>query len=113
MPHCIVEYASELKNDVSPARMMEIVFTACVDSQLFQRQDIKVRAISFDDYLVGNGDRRFLHVCLKILDGRSPQQKQNLSQSVLQELVALGLSNTEITVDVCDTVGQSYSKHRE
>jgi len=112
MPHCIIEYAQDIEGDVAPQVMIEQVLKACVASQLFHLDDIKLRALPYTCYQIGDKKRPFLHVDVKMLSGRSPEQKLALSQAVLGALSELALTQVETTVEISDTDRESYSKYR-
>lgn len=108
MPHCIIEHSNTI--DIEP--VIPCVFEGTKNSNLFEPtgNDIKVRAIGYDDYLVGQNKSDFLHITIKILSGRNIQQKQSLSQSVLKQLNQLKLNNCSITIEVMDIDTESYVK---
>ncbi len=108
MPHCIVEHSSAIDGNTLTA----LVFTGALQSKLFEADgiDIKIRALPYSNYQTGNEKIDFIHVTLKILSGRSIDQKSMLSQLVLQQLKTLSLINCSITVEVVDIDRASYSK---
>ncbi|GAA3935849.1 5-carboxymethyl-2-hydroxymuconate Delta-isomerase [Litoribacillus peritrichatus] len=110
MPHCIVEYSSDLMPETAPTQMMEAVLKGALNSALFDRKDIKLRAMSYETYLGGHDSQRFIHVELKILSGRNNEQKVILTESVLNQLRGLNLSDISISVEVTDTDKDSYRK---
>ena len=110
MPHCIIEYSKEIENSLSPARLLKAVQQGAFNSGLFQERDIKTRTLSFEHYQVGNTELRFIHVTVRILSGRTAEQRANLSNSVLGTLEALGLSSTSLTVEICEIDKESYAK---
>jgi len=112
MPHCIIEYAQSVESVVSADVLMNTVYKGTVKSGLFSASDIKVRAIAYRDYMSGdeNAEQCFVHVCLKILSGRTLEQRTALSQSVLQELSELFTESISLTVEVVDMEKVSYAK---
>ena len=108
MPHCIIEFSS----DISPEPLMSSVFEGAIASDLFDKQgaDIKVRAIAYDHHISGASFSSFIHVTLKILGGRSEEQKASLSNLVLQKVKENKYSNCSITVEVIDIDRASYTK---
>lgn len=91
---------------------MSSVINGAIESDLFDKAgaDIKVRAISYDDHISGSTLSSFVHVSLKILSGRTEEQKCLLSDSVLNKLLELGLSDCSVTVEVVDIDRASYAK---
>lgn len=108
MPHCVVEYSAEL--NATP--ILTAVFEGARKAELFEPNgaDIKVRAQAYQQHISGAKHRDFIHVQLRILSGRNPEQKQQLSQSVLEHLLKLGLSSCSHTVEVIDIDRASYAK---
>ena len=108
MPHCIVEHSASLNSEL----IVPLVFSGAMKSELFEidGSDIKVRAIVYHSYLTGLEKSDFIHVTLKILSGRTVEQKQMLSKSVLDELQRLELQKCSLTVEVMDIERASYSK---
>ena len=108
MPHCIVEHADTINGE----SLISNVFYGTLKSGLFENDgsDIKVRAKAYSHHQTGEEKSDFVHVTLKILDGRNDEQKTKLSQSVLRQLNQLELQNCSITVEVVDMQRASYVK---
>lgn len=108
MPHCIIEHSSNL----DPFALNELVFTAAHESKLFAEdgKDIKVRSQPYDYYLVGGEKVDFIHVSIRLLAGRSADQKRMLSLHTQSKLKRLNLERASITVEVIDMDSQSYVK---
>jgi 5-carboxymethyl-2-hydroxymuconate isomerase len=108
MPHCIIEHSPEIEGN----SLIKLVHRGALESKLFDPDgsDIKVRAISYTNFQTGSVDIGFIHVTLRILSGRSFEQKSQLSYLVLQKLQSLTLSNCSISVDVVDIDRDSYAK---
>lgn len=111
MPHCLIEYATTLTKEISPEQLMKSVYFGTLNSQLFNSDDIKTRLIPFEYFISGTIKQNFIHVTLKILDGRTLEQKKTLSQSVLDELNLLPLTDLSLTVEVVDIEKACYSKN--
>ena len=109
MPHCIIEHSP----DIPPGGLIHAVFDGALHSQLFLSNgaDIKVRAIAYQNFKLGDGKASFVHVVAKILAGRTDDQKQRLSQEIIKKLSGLGHQDISITVEVVDMERQSYQKH--
>jgi 5-carboxymethyl-2-hydroxymuconate isomerase len=108
MPHCVVEYSSSLEAN----ELNKKVFLGAMDSNLFAHDgsDIKVRAFAYDFYQTGDKKEDFIHVSLRILSGRSDEDKSKLSSCVMEQLKTLGLIKISITIEVIDMDRNSYSK---
>ena len=110
MPHCTIEYASCLAQQIQPNALMQLVYQATADSGLFDADNIKTRCIGFEHHLRGDQALAFIHVTLRILNGRSVEQKQALSQAVLDALKQTQLQAVSFTVDVREMQRDTYAK---
>jgi 5-carboxymethyl-2-hydroxymuconate isomerase len=110
MPHCIIEYAKPVEQLVQLDELMSSVYLGAKKSGLFEPSDIKVRAIPFTHFSLGNIQHDFVHVCVKILSGRTLEQRKILSASVLDEVSRLFESSISITVEVVNIEKAFYSK---
>lgn len=106
MPHCIIEHAEHLDSQV----LINSVYQGALASNLFEPEQIKSRAISYSHYQTAGRQKAFVHVTLKILSGRTEQQKSQLSGLVFEQLKSLGLTDLSLTVEVVDIDRGSYSK---
>jgi 5-carboxymethyl-2-hydroxymuconate isomerase len=84
-----------------------------IDSGLFGTADIKTRATVVKDYVLGastlnQGD--FIHIIIRLLDGRTMAQKQTLTSNMAKTLRVRLPNLTSITVDIIDMVRESYAK---
>ena len=109
MPHYIIEHSP----NIPPEGLIHAVFNGALHSQLFlpNGADIKVRAIAYQNFKLGDSKTSFVHVVVKILAGRTDEQKQRLSQEIIKKLSDLGHQDISITVEVVDMERQSYQKH--
>ncbi|BCE01589.1 5-carboxymethyl-2-hydroxymuconate Delta-isomerase [Marinicellulosiphila megalodicopiae] len=98
MPHCIVEHSGIHEIDT----VMGVVNKCALNSKLFSKngEDIKVRAVQFDKYLMADGSANFIHIVLKILAGRSSDQISQLLNNTMEALDDLQLSSITITIEV-------------
>lgn len=110
MPHCIVEYSTDLLAELSAKEMIDATFQGAMHSTLFEAEQIKVRACGYDDFQVGTGENKFIHISAKLLSGRTLKQRQFLSQQILDSLAKFNLANISITVDVIEMERESYAK---
>ena len=110
MPHCVIEYSCPLENRVSEQQLMDLVFEGALNSLLFDSKTIKCRVMGYQSYLSKAEESDFIHITIRILAGRTIEQKSTLSQCVIQNLAGLGLKNLSMTVDICDIETQCYAK---
>lgn len=110
MPHCIIEYSQEISQQIKISQLNDSVFRGAESSNLFAIDAIKVRALPYQDYLVGESEKGFIHVSAKILKGRTTEQKQLLSKAILTQLLSLTIANVSVSVEVLDIDTDSYVK---
>ena len=108
MPHCIVEYSSDLTAEVEISGLVETIHHSSLNSGLFSEDSIKVRAISSPAYLVGGQKNNFIHVTVKLFAGRTADQKQQLGQLVLDDLRKLVPTVESISVEIVDLAKEYY-----
>ncbi|PYF84016.1 MULTISPECIES: 5-carboxymethyl-2-hydroxymuconate Delta-isomerase [Marinomonas] len=110
MPHCIVEYSQNLEQEVPPADLLEAVKDACIASTLFSVEDIKLRSCPYKNFLTGGQEDAFVHVTLKVLSGRTVEQRKQLSHLVLEALTQFPLKNVSFSVEVSEMETDTYVK---
>jgi 5-carboxymethyl-2-hydroxymuconate isomerase len=79
MPHFIVEYTDNIKNEANIPLLLEKVNKILISkSPLFPVGGIRSRAIELKDYYIADGeeDYAFVHATLKIGAGRSEDDKK-------------------------------------
>lgn len=108
MPHCVIEHSTSIGAD----ELVKAVFSGALKTGLFEPDgsDIKVRALGYESYMTGPSKADFVHVAVRILSGRTPRQKSELSGSVFNEIVSLGYRDLSITVEIVDMDRDSYRK---
>ena len=111
MPHCIIEYSKGLSNDIDINQFMKILNDIIFSSNLFDKDSIKIRSMEYENYFLQIKYQHFMHISLRILDGRTNKQKEDLAQKI-----QTGLSNEiseldiSFTIEVCDIDRRSYQK---
>ena len=106
MPHCIIEYSSDLDD----SKLIDSVHKGALNSSLFNELDIKTRSIPFNNYKTGTTNHSFVHVTARILSGRTLEQRSTLSHCILTELQSLNYFSTSLTVEVIEMERESYAK---
>jgi 5-carboxymethyl-2-hydroxymuconate isomerase len=119
MPHLVLEYSANVPDRPDLGRLLLDLHEALVASALFERKDIKSRAVKHDVFAVGDGapDRAFVALSIALLDGRADEVKAALSEAALDvlcraypDLVAGGRG--AVTVEVRDLHRESYRRVR-
>jgi 5-carboxymethyl-2-hydroxymuconate isomerase len=110
MPHCIVEYAREVADQVSIEDLIEAVYQGTLSSGLFDAYDIKTRALAYSHHSTGNTRDSFVHVTVCLLSGRDDAQKADLSEKILAKIEPLLPAVVSVGVEICDMHRESYRK---
>lgn len=110
MPHCILEYSQNLEQEVPPVDMLEAIKEACIASGIFTTEDIKLRSFPYKSFMTCGEEDAFVHVMIRLLSGRTPEQKKMLSELVLSALTKFDLKNVSFSVEMCDMDRDTYAK---
>ncbi len=108
MPHFILDCSERILELQDPQKVIEKVFEAAIDSGLFAKNDIKVRLNPFKYSLVQSGDADFIHVFGNIMEGRTAEQKANLSKMIVTVLNDLFPDVPIISMNIRDFTKESY-----
>ncbi|MBP6116925.1 MAG: hypothetical protein KBC57_09540 [Neisseriaceae bacterium] len=112
MPHCIIEHSADLAEQ-SAALLQGVHQTVC-GSELFDCASVKSRLRVYDAYCAGEQaePESFVHVTIKLLQGRNAEQKKLLAASVVCYLSGLGLpAGVSLTTDMVDMDAVAYAKY--
>ena len=119
MPHLVLEYSANVPDQPDLRRLLLDLHDALAATGLFERKDLKSRAVRHDVFAVADGaeDRPFVALSIAILGGRSDEVKAAISETALDvlvrafpELVAEGRG--AISVEVRDLHRASYRRVR-
>ena len=108
MPHFIVDCSETVFTEHSEEEILEQVHFVAHSTGLFDEGDIKVRVNPFKTYSVGNKKEDFIHVFAYIMEGRSIEQKADLSKRVVQRLASLFPMVSKIAMNVYDFEKATY-----
>jgi len=119
VPHLVLEYSANVPDRTDLRRVLLDLHEALLASALFERKDLKSRAVRHEVFAVADGaeDRGFVALSIAILDGRSDEVKAALSEAALDvlsrafpKLVAGGRG--AVSVEVRDLHRASYRRVR-
>ena len=108
MPHFILDCSENILEIQEPRKPIETVFETAFDTGLFGRNDIKVRLNPFKHSLEQSGEADFIHVFGNIMEGRTPEQKANLSKVIVTRLNELFPDVPIISMNIRDFTKESY-----
>ena len=117
MPHLIVEYSSNLEGFPEAHALDALNATIIASGQVQHEQDLKSRTIRTEHFVIGSDPtalRGFVHAELRLLAGRTPEVKRDLSDriaAVLRELTPHpeGML-VQLSVDIVDMDRAAYYK---
>lgn len=110
MPHCIVNYTREIEQEIDVKNLLDIAFDAVDSSGHFDRKSIKARAICYDIYRSGLNSDEYIHIDLKILSGRTIEQKKALSDHMINSIKPHIGQIKSLTIDIIDMEIEAYGK---
>ncbi len=109
MPHFIIDCSQDILQQRSPDELMDAVYKAADETGLFAPNDIKVRLQPYQYYRLGTDKKNFLHVFAYIMEGRSKEQKANLSRQICIRLSELLADISFLSVNISDFETATYS----
>lgn len=89
MPHFVIHCSASMLDTIGADELMSVVHDTADATGLFKKGDIKVRIQPFTLYTVGNAKQDFLHVFAWIMQGRTTEQKADLSKKMIIALKPL------------------------
>lgn len=112
MPHAIIECSENLSPILISNAVVEKAHAVMLKSGLFQPHAIKTRLHTAPHYVVGNkaGEGAFCHVLIYLMEGRSTEQKQALSEAMFNMLDAYIPAGASVTIDVRELDASMYRK---
>lgn len=110
MPHCLIEYADTLEQHIDPQQLLDAVFQTVTASPLFDRKNVRARLQRFSAFRLGAEQQHFVHVTVRLLQGRSDKEKTALNQHIGDAIKKLGITDTSISCECVDV--HTPSLHR-
>ena len=110
MPHAIVEFSPLSEIGVSESDLLDAVFDGMQASGLFGTQDIKVRSHPASMIRNGSDNFSFIHIQLRIMPGRTVEQKADLSERVRANVCDMPGQARSTSVEVVDIDRAVYAK---
>lgn len=117
MPQITLEHSSNIHQEIRTGELLGSLHRVIADVLELSIDNCKSRVVVHDDYLVGvGGDQKaFVHVCVRILSGRTPKAKTKVGQALLallDEYFAPSASTLQLqlTVEVQDIDREAYFK---
>ncbi|WP_299272364.1 5-carboxymethyl-2-hydroxymuconate Delta-isomerase [uncultured Psychroserpens sp.] len=109
MPHFVIDCSENVLKLNSPEKTLLTVHQCATKSGLFDESDIKVRLNPFkENYIVGGKQQDFIHVFSNIMEGRTTDQKNQLSKLIIKELKVIFPTIGFIAVNIRDFEKSTY-----
>lgn len=108
MPHFVIDCSEQVIKLKSPQDIIEKVYDAAKSTGLFIPEEIKVRIHPFQYYNTGNASDNFIHVFANIMEGRSTEQKVNLSKRIIKVLKTMFFEVPVISINIRDFEQATY-----
>lgn len=111
MPHCIIEHSASTASITTDAALVSTVHQATIDSLLFEPGHIKTRSIAYQAFQLGDNHSHFIHVTVRLHQGRTEEQKKRLTNLIVERLcTTLPLTDITITAETVDIDTHAYAK---
>ena len=109
MPHFVIECSENILQVKIPSEIMQAVYEIAEASNLFTKGDIKVRINPYKYYKLGDGKESFIHVFGNFMEGRTIEQKKNLSENIVGRLKTMFPDVPIISMNVVDFEKATYT----
>ncbi|MEZ8826611.1 5-carboxymethyl-2-hydroxymuconate Delta-isomerase [Vibrio amylolyticus] len=112
MPNLVMEYSNSIDQRVNVQGLLEDLHDVALKSSLFDPDSVKSRALRCHHWLVGEqGDSvDFIHVGFELLDGRTEEQKRELSRQLMTVLQEQAGQVRSLTVNIRDMDRSCFQK---
>jgi 5-carboxymethyl-2-hydroxymuconate isomerase len=108
MPHFVIDCAQSILIHQTEDQIIERVFHVANETGLFEENDIKIRVNPFAVYSVGNKREEFIHVFGHIMEGRSVEQRHQLSRNIVNELVSMFPQVAYVAINIAEFEKATY-----
>ncbi|PIE42155.1 MAG: 5-carboxymethyl-2-hydroxymuconate isomerase [Gammaproteobacteria bacterium] len=102
MPHSIVEYSHSVEKQIDPEILLATVHQTISKSPLFGVNDVSTRSMRYTHYRLGSKKAGFIHVTVRLFQGRSDRDKAELTRQIGEAVEAMGLIDTQISCECVD-----------
>src|SRR4051812_42667674 len=109
MPHFIIDCSENIILQKAPEEIMRAVYEVAEASGLFAKNDIKVRIHPYKYYQLGETKKDFLHIFGNIMEGRTIEQKADLSKKIIQKLDQMFPGISILSMNIRDFEKATYS----
>lgn len=108
MPHFVVDCSHGILHQRGEQEILARLHRAVNATGLFDEADIKVRVNPFAVQSTGGGGEDFIHVFSHIMQGRSIEQRANLSRTIVDELAGMFPAVRRIAANIAEFERATY-----
>ena len=109
MPHFIIDCSENVIQQKSPDEIMQAVYDVAEATGLFVANDIKVRLRPYQYFKLGEDKKDFMHIFGNIMEGRSTEQKANLSKKIIERLNEMFPDLSILSINIREFEKATYS----
>ncbi len=110
MPHFIIEHGNALGSEAELQKAMQTVANCVQDYNFMEAKNVKVRVLPFTHFLALDGRSSFIHITVRILEGRTDEMKTQISTSLRDAFVQAFEKVQSISIDIVDMNARCYKK---
>jgi 5-carboxymethyl-2-hydroxymuconate isomerase len=109
VPHFTIDCSENIIEQKSPEQIMQAVYDVAEATGLFAANDIKVRLRPYQYFKLGTGKRDFIHIFANIMEGRSTEQKAELSRKIIETLNGMFPDISILSINICEFEKATYT----
>ena len=87
MPHFVIDSSENIVNTKTAEEIIKLVYETAEATGLFNPQAINVRINTFKNFKAGINEEAFISIFASIMEGRTDDQKNNLSRKIVTNLL--------------------------
>ena len=88
MPHIIVEYSANIREQIGPERLIQCIHEAALRTGVFPIGGTRTRAEERSCYRIADGhpDNAFVHIVLRIGHGRDLETRRRAAEEIFRDV---------------------------
>jgi 5-carboxymethyl-2-hydroxymuconate isomerase len=108
MPHFIIDCSEDIIASIPPEEIMQVVYEVAESTKLFADNDIKVRINSYKHFKLGEEKNNFIHIFGYIMEGRTKEQRADLSKKIISRLNELFPNISILSMNISEFEKATY-----
>ncbi len=118
MPHTIIEHSFSIAKPQIDSLLLKVNQNIAKNEGNFDILQCKARAVCYDNFVVadGSGSQNFMHITIKIMQGRSLEIRKNLAENLVKIVSDFLLENNlsknpiALSLDIVEIERELYQK---